>query len=65
VQHLRDLLVDPSSVQVDGVYAPPSTVALVELQLHEVAGDGGEHHVARLHADLVLELRHGVEARAA
>ena len=54
-----------SCVQLHRIYASPAAIAILELQLHEVASDGCEHHIAWLRANLVLELRHGIEARAA
>lgn len=46
--------------EVDGVAGVPLAVAVVEVELHEVAGDGGDEHVAGLRADGVVELEDAV-----
>lgn len=42
--------------EIGGVTRVPFAVTLFEFELHEVAGDGGEEHVAGLAADVVVEL---------
>lgn len=43
----------------------PLPVAIVEVELHQVAGDGGEDHVAGLRSERVLELEDAVVGRTA
>ena len=55
---------DGSAVEIGGVAGVPLAEAFFELELHEVAGDGGEEHVAGLAADGVRELEDLVVAGA-
>lgn len=43
----------------------PLPVTFFEVELHEVAGDGGEDHVAGLRSERVLELEDSVVGRTA
>lgn len=62
-KYLRDALADGGVVKVGGVAGVPLAEAVVEVELHKVAGDGGNEHVAELGADSVLELKHPVVPR--
>lgn len=48
---------DRGAEEVGGITRVPLAVTLVELELHEMAGDGGEEHVAGLAANGVVELK--------
>lgn len=52
-------------VEFGRVARVPLAVAFFELKLHEVAGDGGDKHVAGLPINRVIELENAVVARAA
>ena len=52
-------------VEVGGVAGMPFAEAIVELELHEMASDGGDEHVATLAADGEVELEDAIVAGAA
>lgn len=56
---------DRGVVEIGGVTRVPLAVTVLELELHEVADDGGEEHVAGLAADGVVELEDLVVSRTA
>lgn len=63
MRDLRDGLADRSMEEVGGVTGVPLAEALVEFNLHKVAGDGGEEHLAGDAIDGVRELEDLVVAR--
>lgn len=54
---LGDEFMNGSAEEIGGVTGVPLAVTVVELEFHEVAGDGGEDHVAGLAANGVVELK--------
>lgn len=62
---LGDEFADGNVVEIGGVAGVPLAEAVFELELHEVAGDGGDEHVAGLSVNRVIELENPVVARAA
>ena len=63
--HLGNLLVDRHLVQLAWGNRLPGAVLLPELQLHEVARYGGEHHLAGLPSQGVGEQEGSIVLRAA
>lgn len=59
---LGDELTDRGTVEIGGVTRVPLAVTLIEPEFHEVAGDGGEEHVAGLATNGVVELEDFVVA---
>lgn len=58
MEYLRDVFSNRSMVKIDGVTRMPFSEAIVEIELHEMACDGGEGHMARLSIDGVTELEY-------
>lgn len=58
--YLGDGLADGGVEELHGVAGVPAAVAVVEVELHEVARDGGDEHVAGLAANGVVELEDAV-----
>ena len=62
---LGDEFVDGSLEEISGVTGVPFAISVLELELHEVASDGSDEHVAGPPVDSVTELEYLVVARAA
>lgn len=56
VSYLRDGLADGSGVEIGGIAGVPLAEPLLEIELHEVAGNGGDQHATVLPPDAVVEL---------
>lgn len=61
---LGDKFADGSVEKLNWIARMPFAVPFFELELHEVASDGGDEHIARLASNGVVELENLVVARA-
>lgn len=61
---LWNVFADRSLIEVNRVTGVPLAEALLEFDLHEVTGDGGEDHMTWLATNRVIELEYPVVTRA-